>query len=100
MMFCLGVCDGARDRRVGSWNRRNGETVFLPGRRESEGVGGLFEAMARQENKSNKEIEKEFFRNVRPSSLLKRFATADEVAAIATYLASELLRRRTGRRCE
>ena len=48
------------------------------------------EAMARQENKSKTEIEKEFFKNVRPSSLLKRFATVDEVAAIATYLASEL----------
>ena len=46
--------------------------------------------MARQENKSKAEIEKDFFKNVRSSSLLKRFATVDQVAAIATYLASEL----------
>jgi len=31
-------------------------------------VAGFVEAMARQENKSNKEIEEEFFKNVRPSS--------------------------------
>jgi enoyl-[acyl-carrier-protein] reductase (NADH) len=35
-------------------------------------------------------IEKEFFERVRPSSLLKRFATVDEVATMVTYLASEL----------
>jgi enoyl-[acyl-carrier-protein] reductase (NADH) len=30
------------------------------------------------------------FDHARPSSLLKRFATVDEVAAMATYVASEL----------
>ena len=35
-------------------------------------------------------MEKEFFELGRPSSLLKRFATVDEVAAMATYAASEL----------
>jgi enoyl-[acyl-carrier-protein] reductase (NADH) len=34
------------------------------------------------------EIEKEFFSTVRPSSLLKRFETTEEVAAVATFLAS------------
>lgn len=63
---------------------------ILAGPTESEGVGDFVEAMARQENKSKAEIEKEFFQNVRPSSLLKRFATVDEVAAMATYVASEL----------
>jgi len=63
---------------------------YSAGPPESEGVSGFVEAMARQENKSRAEIEKDFFKNVRSSSLLKRFATADEVAAIATYLASEL----------
>src|SRR6202162_506924 len=50
----------------------------LAGPTESEGVGGFVEAMARQQNKSTGEIEKEFFEHVRPSSLLKRFATVDE----------------------
>ena len=63
---------------------------IIAGPTESEGVGGFVEAMARQQNKSKAEIEKEFFEHVRPSSLLKRFATVDEIAAMATYVASEL----------
>jgi NAD(P)-dependent dehydrogenase (short-subunit alcohol dehydrogenase family) len=63
---------------------------ILPGPTESEGVGGFVEAMAKQQNKSKQVIEKEFFEQVRPSSLLKRFATVDEVAAMVTYVASEL----------
>jgi NAD(P)-dependent dehydrogenase (short-subunit alcohol dehydrogenase family) len=62
----------------------------LPGPTASEGVGGFVEAMAKQQSKSKLVIEKEFFEHVRPSSLLKRFATVDEVAAMVTYLASEL----------
>jgi NAD(P)-dependent dehydrogenase (short-subunit alcohol dehydrogenase family) len=62
----------------------------LPGPTDSEGVGAFVEAMAKQQNKSKQVIEREFFEHVRPSSLLKRFATVDEVAAMVTYLASEL----------
>src|SRR5205807_7905549 len=53
----------------------------LAGPTESEGVGAFVEAMAKQENKSKAELVKQFFEHVRPSSLLKRFATVDEVAA-------------------
>ena len=63
---------------------------ILAGPTESEGVSGFVEAMAKQQGKSKAEVEKEFFEHVRPSSLLKRFATVDEVAAITTYVASEL----------
>jgi NAD(P)-dependent dehydrogenase (short-subunit alcohol dehydrogenase family) len=35
-------------------------------------------------------LEKEFFRSVRPSSLLKRFATPEEVAPMVAYLCSPL----------
>ena len=62
----------------------------LPGPTESEGVGTFVEAMAKQQNKSKEVIEKEFFEHIRPSSLLKRFATVDEVAAMVTYVASKL----------
>ncbi len=62
----------------------------LAGPTESEGVGEFVEAMAKRENKSKQQIEKEFFEHVRPSSLLKRFASVDEVAAMAVYLAGEL----------
>jgi NAD(P)-dependent dehydrogenase (short-subunit alcohol dehydrogenase family) len=61
----------------------------LAGPTESEGVGNFVEAMAKQQNKSRQTIEKEFFEHVRPTSLLKRFATVDEVAAMVTYLAGE-----------
>jgi NAD(P)-dependent dehydrogenase (short-subunit alcohol dehydrogenase family) len=63
---------------------------ILAGPTESEGVGAFVEAMAKQQNKSKQAIEKEFFEHVRPSSLLKRFATVDEVAALVTYVASAL----------
>jgi NAD(P)-dependent dehydrogenase (short-subunit alcohol dehydrogenase family) len=63
---------------------------ILAGPTESEGVGGFVDAMAKQQNKSKQEVEKEFFEHVRPSSLLKRFATVDEVAAMVTFVASEL----------
>lgn len=63
---------------------------ILAGPTESEGVGGFVEALAKQQNKSNKEVEEEFFATARPTSLLKRFATVDEVAALVTYVAGEL----------
>jgi NAD(P)-dependent dehydrogenase (short-subunit alcohol dehydrogenase family) len=63
---------------------------ILAGPTESEGVSGFIEAMATQQNKSKQNVEKEFFEHARPSSLLKRFATVDEVASMVTYVASEL----------
>jgi hypothetical protein len=63
---------------------------ILAGPTESEGVGGFVEAMAKQQHKSREQVEREFFEHARPSSLLKRFASVDEVAAMATYLAGEL----------
>ena len=62
---------------------------ILAGPTASEGVDGFVEAMAKQQNKSKEEIEKSFFEQARPSSLLKRFATVDEVAALVTYVAGE-----------
>src|SRR5207248_1747909 len=64
--------------------------TILAGPTESEGVSGFVEAMAKQQNKSKKEMENDFFEHARPSSLLKRFATVDEVAAMATYVAGQL----------
>jgi NAD(P)-dependent dehydrogenase (short-subunit alcohol dehydrogenase family) len=53
-------------------------------------VGAFVSALAKQQDKSKEQVEKEFFENARPSSLLKRFATVQEVAAMVTYMASEL----------
>jgi NAD(P)-dependent dehydrogenase (short-subunit alcohol dehydrogenase family) len=60
----------------------------LPGPTDSEGVAGFVESMAKQQNVSKEEVEKQFFEKVRPSSLLKRFETTDEVAAVVAFVAS------------
>ena len=62
----------------------------LAGPTRSEGVEKFLIDMARTKNVNPEEIEKEFFRLARPSSLLQRFATTDEVAALVTFLASPL----------
>jgi NAD(P)-dependent dehydrogenase (short-subunit alcohol dehydrogenase family) len=62
----------------------------LAGPTRSEGVEGFIDDMARTKNVSKSRVEEEFFKNVRPSSLLQRFATIDEVAAMVTFLCSPL----------
>ena len=62
----------------------------LAGPTRSEGVETFVAEMARSKGVSEAEIEKEFFRSVRPSSLLQRFASVDEVAAMVAYIASPL----------
>jgi NAD(P)-dependent dehydrogenase (short-subunit alcohol dehydrogenase family) len=41
-------------------------------------------------------MEREFFEHARPTSLLKRFATTDEVAAMIVYLCGEAASATTG----
>jgi NAD(P)-dependent dehydrogenase (short-subunit alcohol dehydrogenase family) len=68
----------------------SGVTVnsILAGPTASEGVGDFVEGMARQQGVTKAEIEKQFFSTVRPSSLLKRFETPEEVAAVVAFVAS------------
>jgi NAD(P)-dependent dehydrogenase (short-subunit alcohol dehydrogenase family) len=61
---------------------------ILAGPTRSEGVEGFISNMARERNMTPAAVEKEFFKSVRPSSLLQRFATPDEVAAMVAYVAS------------
>jgi NAD(P)-dependent dehydrogenase (short-subunit alcohol dehydrogenase family) len=68
----------------------------LPGPTKSRGVGNFVDALAKKEGKTFAEFEKEFFRKVRPTSLIKRFATPEEVAALITYVASPLSSATTG----
>jgi NAD(P)-dependent dehydrogenase (short-subunit alcohol dehydrogenase family) len=63
---------------------------ILPGPTRSEGVDGFVSHMAKSRNVEPSVVEKEFFETVRPSSLLKRFATTDEVAALVAFVASPL----------
>ncbi len=69
---------------------------ILPGPTRSRGVEDFVEALAKAENKSFAEFEQEFFEKVRPTSLIKRFATPEEVASLVTYIASPLASATTG----
>jgi NAD(P)-dependent dehydrogenase (short-subunit alcohol dehydrogenase family) len=62
----------------------------LPGPTRSEGVEGFVKNMAKEQGKTADEVEKEFFEKIRPSSLIQRFATNEEVANLVTYVASPL----------
>jgi NAD(P)-dependent dehydrogenase (short-subunit alcohol dehydrogenase family) len=61
---------------------------ILAGPTASEGVSGFVEDMAKQQGVTKAEIEKQFFSTVRPTSLLKRFETPEEVAAVVAFVAS------------
>jgi NAD(P)-dependent dehydrogenase (short-subunit alcohol dehydrogenase family) len=76
----------------------SGVTVnsVLPGPTESEGVSAFVEGLAKQQGKTKESVEREFFEHARPSSLIKRFATTDEVAAMVVYLCSEAASATTG----
>ena len=68
----------------------------LPGPTASEGVGGFVEQMAKSRGVDVATVEKEFFANVRPTSLLQRFATTDETAAMIAYACSAQASATTG----
>jgi len=69
---------------------------LLPGPTRSEGAEAFLEDLARSRGVDFATVEREFFESARPSSLLKRFATVDEVAAMAVYLCSPLASATTG----
>lgn len=62
----------------------------LPGPTLSEGVGGFVEQLAKDQNKTQDEVSKDFFVHMRPTSIIQRFLTPDEVANMVTYLSSPL----------
>jgi NAD(P)-dependent dehydrogenase (short-subunit alcohol dehydrogenase family) len=68
----------------------------LPGPTRSRGVGDFVAHMAKAHNKTPQQIEKEFFEQVRPTSLLKRFITPEEVGSFVAYVASPLASATTG----
>lgn len=62
----------------------------LPGPTQSRGVNDFVGQMAKATNKSFEQIQKEFFQHVRPTSLLKRFITPEEVGSFVAFVASPL----------
>lgn len=63
--------------------------AILPGPTRSQGVSDMLAGMTK-DGQSDEEVEREFIDNERPSSLIKRLATPEEVANLAVYLASPL----------
>src|SRR5438552_2675715 len=63
---------------------------IVPGPTRSEGVEGFVSHMATSRNVERSVVEKEFFETIRPTSLLKRFATPEEVAKLVAFVASPL----------
>jgi NAD(P)-dependent dehydrogenase (short-subunit alcohol dehydrogenase family) len=61
---------------------------ILVGPTASEGVETFVEAIAKRQGVTKAEIEKQFFTSVRPSSLLKRFETPEEIASLVAFVAS------------
>jgi NAD(P)-dependent dehydrogenase (short-subunit alcohol dehydrogenase family) len=83
----LAVARGLAELTAGS-----GVTVnsVLPGPTASEGVTEFVTSLAKQQNQSVEEFEHLFFEKVRPTSLLKRFESTEEVANMVVYVCSPL----------
>jgi NAD(P)-dependent dehydrogenase (short-subunit alcohol dehydrogenase family) len=79
----LAVARGLAETLAGT-----GVTVntVLPGPTASEGVGEFVTRLAQSRGVDAATVEKEFFATARPSSLLQRFATVEEVAAMIAYV--------------
>lgn len=66
----------------------SGVTVnaVLPGPTRTEGVDAMFQSM--EQSADNPAHERAFFETARPSSIIKRFITPEEIAEVVAFLAS------------
>jgi NAD(P)-dependent dehydrogenase (short-subunit alcohol dehydrogenase family) len=82
----------AVSRGLAELTKGTGVTVntILPGPTRSKGVGGFLDDLAKNGNTSVDQVEKDFFINIRPSSLLNRFASVEEIADTIVYFSSPL----------
>ena len=62
--------------------------AVLPGPTRSDGVEGFLQSMAAQNKVTADEMAANFVKEHRPSSLLQRFATVEEIANMVVYVAS------------
>lgn len=62
--------------------------VILPGPTRTEGAMALVGGLAKARGLSLEQMEREILRESRPSSLIHRFATPEEVASLSVYAAS------------
>jgi len=61
----------------------------LPGPTRSEGAEDFLQALAQQKGASVEEAASSFIREHRPTSLIQRFATVEEVANMVVYAVSK-----------
>ncbi|HXU62362.1 MAG TPA: SDR family NAD(P)-dependent oxidoreductase [Polyangia bacterium] len=89
----LAVARGLAETLAGT-----GVTVnsVLPGPTASEGVATFVAQMARAQGIDAATAERQFFATARPSSIIQRFATPDEVAALIAYVCSAQASATTG----
>lgn len=64
--------------------------AVLPGPTNSEGVSQFVDRLAAAGKTSREAVETEFFQHMRPTSILQRFETPEEIAAVVAFLASPL----------
>jgi NAD(P)-dependent dehydrogenase (short-subunit alcohol dehydrogenase family) len=64
--------------------------AILPGPTASEGVEGFVENLAKAQQTGIAEVEANFFKTARPTSIIQRFASVDEIANLITYVCSPL----------
>lgn len=70
--------------------------AVLPGPTRSDGVVDFFAKMAKEQGMSQAQMEKDFIAQHRPSSLLRRLATVEEVASMVVYVCSPQASATTG----
>jgi len=68
----------------------------LPGPTSSEGVGQFVTQLARAQGTDVATVERNFFAMARPTSIIRRFATPEEVAAMIVYVCSAQASATTG----
>ena len=81
----------AISRGVAELAGRTGVTVnsILPGPTRSEGFGNVLEGIAQQSGKTIEQVEQEFLASNRPTSLLGRVSTTEEIANMVVYICSQ-----------
>lgn len=70
--------------------------AVLPGPTNSEIMGGWMKAAAEAQGITQEEAEQQFLNTTRPTTLIKRFATTEEVANLVIYVCSEQASATTG----
>ena len=81
----------AVSRGLAEMTRGTAVTVnsVLPGPTMSEGVEAFVKDLAKQNGQSVEEAASQFVKQFRPTSLLQRFATVEEIANLVVYVASK-----------